>query len=214
MHAYLPSADALIARKYSVGTIDLKVQNKTMLQQELGWPSESKRPLVCLPSGMTEKLGGALLTEILPGILSLQVELLVLGKGSAEYGAMFTKLTKNENHRLSIITEDETSMHKMYAAADMAFFLADAEGTEELERCLQYGVVPIAPISSELEDYNPVQESGNAFVFERPTKWHAFASFIRALETHKFPFDWRTIQRHCMETMLKKGKGGLLREND
>ena len=37
------------------------------------------------------------------------------------------------------------------------------------------------------------------FMFEKITVWHAFAAVVRALETYRFPFDWKTIQKHCMQ---------------
>jgi starch synthase len=205
MHPFLPATDPLIPRKYSVGNVDQKVQNKTALQKELGWPAEPKRPLVCLPAGMTEKLGGQLLEDVLPGLLSLELEMIVLGKGSSRYGALFTKLEKEQKHRLHIMPEDEKSLHLMFAAADMALFLTDPSEMKEMVHALQYGVVPVSAVAaSALEDYNPVQETGNAFLFEQPNKWAVFAQLVRACETYKFPFDWRTIQRHCMETLRAK----------
>lgn len=200
MQAFLPAYDPFIARKYSIGTVDQKLQNKTALQKENGWPSEPKRPMLCLPAGMTDKLGGDLLEQLLPGLLSLQMEIVVLGKGSAKYGTLFTQLAKEQSHRVHIIAEQEKDMHEMYAAADMALFLGDTTGMKELTHCLAYGVVPISTRATVLEDYNPVQETGNSFLFDEPTVWHAYASLVRAMETYKFPFDWRTIQRHCMET--------------
>ena len=89
----------------------------------------------------------------------------------------------------------------MYAAADAALFLADPSTLPELRHCLQYGVVPIASECGALENYNPIQESGNAFLYEKLDPWHCFAAIVRATETHCFPFDWRTIQKHCMESM-------------
>jgi glycogen synthase len=210
MHAFLPSADSLITRKFSVGSLDLKTQNKTALQQEFGWPQEARRPLLCLPLGMTDQLGGELFKEVLPGILSLPVELLVLGKGSATYGSLFTKLAKEQSHRVAIVSDEETAFHKMIAAADMALFFTNPIEKKELGYCLQYGVVPIAPRCALLEDYNPVQETGNAFTFDTANKWNVFASLVRAAETHKFPFDWRTIERHCMETAIRKEAAHLL----
>jgi glycogen synthase len=88
----------------------------------------------------------------------------------------------------------------MYAAADMALFLAPPKGQEELALCMQFGVVPISLPCDGLEDYDPVQEAGNAFLFAESNPWLCFASLIRALETYKLPFDWRTIQRHAMES--------------
>lgn len=204
MQAFLPAYDGLIEKKYSVGSVEQKLQNKTALQKSLGWAMEPKRPMICLPGGMTDALGGALFKEVLPGILTLQMELLVLGKGSSTYGSMFTKLAEEERYRVHIVAENEADIHRMYAAADMALFLTDEQSEEERTHCLQYGVVPVSPAMPRLDDYNPVQETGNAFLFEQPTKWNVFAAIVRAVETYKFPFDWRTIQRHAMETVSER----------
>ena len=183
--------------------LDQKVQSKTALQKEIGWPKEPKRAMVCLPAGMTDALGGKLFEETLPGILSMPVEMLVLGKGSANYGALFTKLTKEYGHRFHIVPDTEDAVAKMYAAADMAMFFSEELSERELKVCLGSGVVPISLAHPLLEDYNAVQETGNAFTYESATKWHAFSALVRALETHKFPFDYKTIQRHCLETISR-----------
>ncbi len=178
-----------------------KVQHKLALQRELGWPAEPKIPVLCLPSGMTDELGGALLKGVLPGIVSQSVQLLIRGKGSSDYGAVFSELQKRYPHRIAIIPNTDGDLEKMYAAADMALFLTPVTTDDAaLKQCLRYGVVPLAPTDSEgLENYDPIQESGTAFMFDGSTPWHVFAAFIRALETFKLPFDWRTIQRHGME---------------
>ena len=194
-----PLSDTKIPRRYGTRTLEHKLENKTAFQREMGWPMEPKRPMLCLPIGMSETIGGSLLQELLPGLLTLPIEIIILGKGSSEYGTLFTKIAKERSHRIAILSNNDTSIRKMYAAADMALFLADPSTQEELTHCLRYGVVPIAPEVGSLEDYNPVQESGDSFLFQKATVWDAFAALVRAIETYKFPFDWRTIQRHGME---------------
>ncbi|MDD3896709.1 MAG: hypothetical protein PHU04_02585 [Candidatus Peribacteraceae bacterium] len=203
MQELSPSYDNKIERKYSVKTLEHKAENKLALQKELGWPPEKRMPLICIPTGMTETLGGQLLKDVLPGILTLGMEIIILGKGEDEYGALFTKLTKEKGHRIAILKDDDTQCRKMYAAADMALFLTDPTELPERTNCMHYGVVPIAPRTQSLQNYNPVQESGNAFLYDAPTKWHCFGALVRALETFNFPFDWRTIQRHCMEEVIE-----------
>ena len=194
-----PTANSNIHRPYGPTTLEYKIQNKVALQQELGWPMEPKRAMLCLPSGMSDQLGGELLKELVPGLLNMDVQLVILGKGSSAYGTYFTDLLKKYNHRIAIMSNDEKSIEKMYAASDMALFLKNPANTPELAMSLHYGTVPVAPATTALENYDPNQEAGNSFTFEKETVWNAFAAVVRALETFRFPYDWRTIQRHAME---------------
>lgn len=184
----------------STSSLDQKIASKLALQQSLGWPDERKRPLISLPLMTEERLGGTLLMETIPGILSLDCEILVRGKGSKEYGAFFTALADKKPHRIAIIPDMQQTIHAMLEASDMAIFLVVPEKSSFLAQCLRSGTIPIAPPSPMLKNYDPVQESGNAFLFEEPSPWHVFAALVRAIETYKFPFDWRTIQSHCMES--------------
>lgn len=183
-----------------------KVQHKLSLQREIGWPQEPRKPLLCLPGGMTDALGGALLLSVLPGIVSLPIELLILGKGAKSYGSLFTKLAKEQRHCIAIVPFEEPMVERMFAAADIALFFTEPTKLPELRICQRYGVIPIAPEVPALENYDPVQESGDAFLYPAHSgqaPWHLFAALVRALETFKLPFDWRTIQRHGMEKVRR-----------
>lgn len=201
MKSATPATDNYIRHKYASKTLDRKVKNKVELQRELDWPEEPRRAIICLPAGMTDELGGELFENILEGLFSLPVEILILGKGSEKYGKLFTRLTNDMKHRIAIIPNETQNIRMMYAASDMALFLSDALSLPELRECLSYGVVPIAPAHASLERVDPIQESGIAFTYDETNVWHVFASVVRALESQQFPFDWRTIQRHCMESV-------------
>ncbi|HLD07509.1 MAG TPA: hypothetical protein VJB60_00380 [Candidatus Peribacterales bacterium] len=198
-HSYSPSYDNKIFKKYSARTLEAKMENKLLLQEELGWVKEAKLPLLCISGGMTDELGGGEFEEVLGGIMSLHSALIVRGIGSEKFGKMFTQLEHEYKHRVKILKDEEDMRRKMYAAADITLFFAPDEA--ELRNCLAYGVVPISPEQDLLADYNPVQESGNAFIANPHTPWNWFAALVRATETYKLPYDWRTIQKHCMETV-------------
>lgn len=204
---FSPHGDTHIAKRYSISSLDQKVHNKLALQEELGSVPEPKRALICLPLGMSEQLGGKLFMEVLPGLLNSPVEIIVRGKGSADYGTLFTKLADSHKHRIHIMPDDDVSLRRMLASSDIALFLSLATTSRELTGCLQYGVIPVAPEGSTwLSNYDPVQESGNAFLYDvhnepGDDKWRCFAALTRAIETFKFPFDWRAIQRHAMESV-------------
>jgi starch synthase len=199
-----PAYDNKIARKYSARTIEHKAANKAALQDLLGWPEEPKQPIVCLSTGMTDELGGPLLEQVINGILELPVALVIRGRGSKKYGKLFTQLQKRSPHRIAILGDDEENLRTMLAGSDIALFCSAKSG-DDIQLALRYGVIPVALPTDTLDDYNPVQETGNAFVYAEPSPWLCFASLARALETFKFPFDWRTIQRHAMESAGDSG---------
>lgn len=199
-----PAYDNKIPRKYCARTIEHKMENKKALQEQLGWPVEPKQPILCISTGMTDALGGELMEQVLDGVLELPVALLIRGRGSSKYGEFFTKLAKNNGHRIKIIPDDEVNLRRMLAGADIALFFSTQQDPDELENALRYGVIPVAMPADVLEDYNPVQESGGAFIYQEATPWQCFASLVRALETFKFPYDWKTIQRNAMEAMEER----------
>lgn len=193
------SAHGDTPRPYGPDTLEYKVQHKVALQQELGWPMEPKRPMICLPMGMTDQLGGALLRELVPGLMGMDVQLIILGKGSAAFGTYFTELAKEHGHRVAILPNSEKGLQKMMQAADMSLFLKDPSNTSELALSLKCGTVPVSMETSALDNYNPNQESGDSFTFAKESVWHAFAAVVRAMETFRFPYDWKTIQKNAME---------------
>ena len=193
-----PATDTVIVSPYSAESIERKLQNKLTLQEKLGWPPEKKRAMVCIPTALSEEHGGTLLKTLLPGLLELPIELLILGKGTKEFGTLLSHIAQEESHRIAIISNDTAALRKMYAAADIALFPCDPAGSPELSFCLRYGVIPIAPLADTLENYNPNQERGCAFLYDPPSAWRCFAALVRALETYRFPFDWRNIQKEAM----------------
>lgn len=182
--------------------LEKKQAAKAALQKKLGWAVEPKRALVYLPAGLTKTLGGELFEEVIDGLLSLPVEIAILGKGSSSYGEMIQKLVDENGHRMAIISNTKEDIADMYVAADIALFLSDPSEMPELGECLAHGVIPVAPACKMLKQYNPIQEAGTAFIYDKLNHWHCFAGVVRALETYIFPFDWKTIQKQCVRSVM------------
>ena len=53
-------------------------------------------------------------------------------------------------------------------------------------------IVPIAEEGS-IEPFDPIQEKGFGFSYDQENPWTLFAALIRAMETHRFPYDWKTL---------------------
>ncbi|MFH1012232.1 MAG: hypothetical protein V1760_00580, partial [Candidatus Peregrinibacteria bacterium] len=102
--------------------------------------------------------------------------------------------------RVAIVPEENEGKRKIYAAADMIFIPADStECIEEAKNAMAYGAIPIMAPQNFAEDYDPVQEKGSAFFYTKESPWSFFASFVRALENFRFPYDWKNIQINAME---------------
>ncbi len=177
--------------------LDMKAEAKAALQKELGWEKQPRRAMLCISTGMSDALGGELLEAVMPGLLSLPVQIVVVGKGSTEYGAYFTKLSKDKAHKVGIVANDSAAVENALTASDMALFCAPPD-EDAARACLEHGAVPISPATSVLTNYDPNQEDGNAFTYDQLTHWHCFAAAVRAIETYRFPYDFKTIQKHCV----------------
>lgn len=48
-------------------------------------------------------------------------------------------------------------------------------------------------------DFNPLKETGNAFLFADNSAWHMLEAFIRANETFKFTYDWKVLKEEVQD---------------
>ncbi len=195
-----PALDTLIASPYSGRTLEHRAKNKAALQELCGWNVDMKQPVIAITTGMTEALGGQLLEAVLPGLLELPLKIVILGRGSKKYGELFGKVMNVTKGSIAVVPDTEAHQHLLLAGADAAIFFTTPE-TKDVLACLAYGSIPVSPEHGHLENYNPVQERGNAFTFKETTPWQCFAAVVRALETLRFPYDWKTIQRNAMESV-------------
>jgi hypothetical protein len=89
---------------------------------------------------------------------------------------------------------EEKEIDRLLLAADLA--LVFNHHLELVHLLMNYGIVIIGDDKSPLlENYKPNEESGNAFLFSKKGHWDIFAALVRALETYKFPYDWKHIIR-------------------
>lgn len=91
--------------------------------------------------------------------------------------------------------------------ADILFVGKDFD--EELVNYLSLGVVPVLPEKYGFIDYNPVMEVGDAFNYVEESDITAIYALSRAIENHKFIYDWKSIQSN-FNTRLKLTKKSLV----
>lgn len=199
---FTPAYDNKIYQKYSKNTIKNKVQNKLFLQKELDLPCDKKKPVVCITCELTDKNGATLVKDILEGILMLDLQLLVIGVGSENYQKIFAEFEEKFAEKMKILPNDEQSRRKIYAASNISLiFNNNSQNALELKNALNYGVIPVVKTDPILKDYNPITETGNAFLYQEDNLWLFYAALVRALENYKFSYDWQNLELAAMETM-------------
>lgn len=62
---------------------------------------------------------------------------------------------------------------------------------------IERGIVPVMlkGLHPEAENYNPVEESGNAFLFPKISPWNIYGALVRALENFAFSYDWENLRK-------------------
>jgi len=195
-----PAYDNKIYQKYSKKTIQNKGKNKIAFCQDFGLVYEKRVPILCITFQLTEKNNLEMLQDVMIGILEQNVQVVLMGIGNKKYQEYFTDLSNQNPEKISIIDENEENKRKVYASADIFLMLSDNnECIEEAKNAMKYGVVAIAPETEFTENYDAIQEKGNAFTYKKGSSWSFFATIIKSIENFKFPYDWKNIQIGAME---------------
>lgn len=79
--------------------------------------------------------------------------------------------------------------------AEVAFFVSAPE-RKDLQEILSKGIVPIMPYHPDFTDYRPLEESGNAFLYEEGNHWAMVEAVIRAYENYQFSYDWGILVKN------------------
>ncbi|HYY46337.1 MAG TPA: glycogen/starch synthase [Candidatus Angelobacter sp.] len=201
-----PRTDASLAAPYDIGTIDQKVDNKLALQKEVGLPQDASVPVIGLISRLYDQKGLDLIANIMWGLMRLNLQLVVLGAGDNRYEEMFRNSARDNPLKVSAtIGFKPVLAQHIYAGADMFLMPSRFEpcGLGQLIS-VRYGTIPIVRatggLADTIQDWDPVSQSGNGFVFSAYDHWDLYAQVVRALETHRQPALWRRLQANAMST--------------
>ena len=201
-----PSTDPSIVAHYDIGSIEKKVENKLALQKELGLPQDPAIPVIGLISRLYDQKGLDLIANIMWGLMRLNLQLVVLGAGDARYEELFRANARDNPQKVSAtIGFKPVLAQHIYAGTDMFLMPSRFEpcGLGQLIS-LRYGTIPIVRatggLADTIDDWDPVKQTGNGFVFTAYDHWDLFVQLVRALETFRQPSLWRRLQANAMST--------------
>jgi starch synthase len=132
---------------------------------------KADRPLVGMVGRLSAQKGLDLVLQSMEELMSLGVNLIILGKGDEEFHTGFSQAAKRHRGRISVtIGFEEPLAHKIYAGSD--FFLIPSRyepcGLGQLIS-MRYGSIPIGRLTGGLadtiQDFNPLTSKGTGFLF-------------------------------------------------
>jgi starch synthase len=139
-----PAGDGALARRYDIGTLPFRADNRAALEAAFGLaPSEG--PLFAVVSRLTWQKGIDLLAEALPALIAAGGRLALLGTGDAALEGAFLAAAQAYPGRVGVrVGFDETLSHAMFGGADAILVPSRFEpcGLTQLYG-LRYGCVPV-----------------------------------------------------------------------
>ena len=201
---YNPKIDKKIFYNYDVKHRNQKMKNKIKLQQKLNLAINESIPMVGIVTRLVKQKGLDLIVDKLQELLSLPIQIVLLGNGDGYYEDVFQYYASIYPSRISTnIIFDEGLAQQIYAASDMFLMpsLFEPCGIGQLI-ALKYGSIPIVRETGGLKDtiipYNKYTGSGNGFSFENYNSDELLDAINKALELYEDKAAWDQLVKNAM----------------
>ena len=203
---YNPKVDKKIFYNYDMKNIKQKVKNKLKLQEKLGFTVTEDIPMIGIVTRLVKQKGLDLIVEKLQELLSLPIQIVLLGNGDGYYEDIFQYYASIYPSRISTnIIFDDVLAQQIYAASDMFLMpsLFEPCGIGQLI-ALKYGSIPIIRETGGLKDtitpYNKYTGKGNGFSFNNYSGHELLEAINRALNLYKDKTAWAKLVQNAMSS--------------
>lgn len=149
-----PETDSYLHKHYNSNTLNQKQENKTALQNQLSLPINNNIPLIGLISRLVEQKGIDLILDCLPELLTMPVQVVLLGSGDKVYEQKLHSLMDLHPGKMSItLGYNEALAHLIEAGADIFLMPSRFEpcGLNQMYS-QRYGTIPIVRKTGGLAD--------------------------------------------------------------
>ncbi len=199
---FSPESGGDIDCKYTKRTVRSgKLKNKTLMLSELSLNNDTDKPLLVMISRLTEQKGLDLLLGIIDELLSLDLNLVVLGTGDSHYETALKSLEGRYSNLKALIKFDRKLSKRLYASADMLLMPSKFEpcGLSQMIACA-YGTVPIVRSVGGLAD--TIIPYGNdcslGFRFDNYNAHELLYTVKRACEVYTEKQIWHSLRKRAI----------------
>ena len=201
---YNPAKDSALFAKYTLKTVSKKAADKKGLQELVNLPVAADKPLIGMVTRLTNQKGMDLVMEVIEEILSMDIQMVILGTGDWKYETALNELSRRYGNKLAVIINFSKDIaSKIYAGSDMFLMPSKFEpcGLSQLI-AMRYGSVPIVRETGGLKDtvpaFNPVTREGSGFTFKTYNAYDMLDAIRRAVGTYYNKEEWSSIVSNDM----------------
>jgi len=202
-----PATDKMIATNFNLSTLRKRVENKIHLQKEFNLEVSEETPVLGMVGRLDEQKGIDLFFPIFETLISeFNCQFVIVGGGEPKYRSFFEEMNKKFPKKVGChLMSDFTLARHIFAGCDMFLIPSKFEpcGITQME-AMRYGAIPVVRktggLADTVENFNPIQNTGTGFVFEKFHHYNFLGTIVRALETYKYKKVWQDLMRRAMKT--------------
>ena len=202
-----PSTNPHVPHSFDMETINVRTKNKEALQERFGLAVDKDAFIIASVGRMSKQKGLNLLQAIIGTLIQeLPIQFVIVGEGDSELMAFFQELGKSFPGKVGLHLKYDTVLPSLlYAGADVVVVPSKFEpcGLVQME-AMRMGCIPVVRktggLADSVEDYDPGNETGTGFVFEKFDSTSLMIALIRAYENFKDKKKWIGLQERAMET--------------
>jgi starch synthase len=203
---YNPASDRFISENFTADTLDKRVLNKIALQEETGLEVNRNALLMGMVTRLVEQKGIDLLIQMLDRFMAYtDAQLIVLGTGDRYYETQLWQMASRFRGRMSVqLLHSEPLSRRVYAGCDVFLMPSRFEpcGISQM-LAMRYGCIPIVRRTGGLVDtvpfYDPVNEAGTGYCFDRYEPLDFFTAMVRTWEGFRYKDHWQKLQQRAMK---------------
>jgi starch synthase len=204
-----PATDPALAQNFGPTRIDLRAQNKAVLQTKLGLTPVADRPLFAVVSRLSSQKGLDLLLQALPSLVGKDAQFALLGSGERALETGFADAAARRTGSVGcVFGYDEKLAHLFQGAADFILVPSRFEPCGLTQLCaLRYGALPIVSRVGGLADtVIDANEAAMAAGVATGIQFYPLAvealshAFDRAFALHREPATMRRISLNGMRS--------------
>lgn len=198
-----PQTDPIIPAHFSSEDFSGKATCKEHLLQRFNLPRLGDRvPLVGIISRLADQKGFELISEAVPEIMALNMQMVVLGVGQRKYHELLQQLSSKYPDKIAVtLGFDDDLAHEIEAGCDMFLMpsLYEPCGLSQLIS-LRYGTVPVVRATGGLVDTIVPYEKdkGTGFCFQAYSAEAMMAALNQAISVYSDAERWQTLMIRAM----------------